>query len=149
MATTFEEILEHDGVLMYRNVGDSMMPLLRQNKDLMIIIRKTGKRLSVMDVPLFKRKDGKYVLHRVMWVRKSDYIICGDNQWYPERGIADCQILGVLTAVVRDGRRIEMDSFRMKCYSWLMWLTYPLRAVILYAVRSLWPRIKRKITSVG
>lgn len=145
MASTFEEILEHDGVLMYRNVGDSMMPLLREGRDLMIIVRKTDKRLSVMDVPLFKRADGKYVLHRVMWVRKSDYIICGDNQWYPERGVSDSQILGVMTAVVRDGKRIEMNSLKMRCYSWYKWLTYPFRAVLLYATRSLWPRIKRKI----
>lgn len=145
MASTFEEILEHDGVLMYRNVGDSMMPLLREGRDLMIIVRKTDKRLSVMDVPLFKRADGKYVLHRVMWVRKSDYIICGDNQWYPERGVSDSQILGVMTAVVRDGKRMEMNSLKMRCYSWYKWLTYPFRAVLLYAVRSLWPRLKRKI----
>lgn len=143
MITTFEEILEQDGQLMYRNVGDSMMPLLRQNKDLMIITRKTGKRLSVMDVPLFKRKDGKYILHRVIWVRKNDYIICGDNQWYPERGVTDSQILGVLTAVVRNGKRIEASSLGMRCYSLAQWLLYPARAAALCMARNIWPRLKR------
>lgn len=145
MAATFEDILNQDGVLMYRNKGDSMMPLLREGRDLMIISKKTSKRLSVMDIPLFKRRNGQYVLHRVMWVRKHDYVLCGDNQWYLERGISDDQILGVLTAVVRGGKRYEMSSFLMRTYSFLEWLLYPWRAAFIYARMAVWPSVKRKI----
>ncbi len=145
MATTFEEILQRDGVLMYRTKGVSMLPLIREGRDLMIVESIHDKALRITDVVLFKRKNGDYVLHRLMWQRNGKYVIIGDNLWDAERWISRSQILGVMTAVVRGGRRIEMSSIRMKCYSWLMWLTYPVRAVLLYAVRSVWPRIKRKI----
>lgn len=34
---TFEEVLERDGKLVYTNKGVSMMPLLRQDQDLLVI----------------------------------------------------------------------------------------------------------------
>jgi len=146
MNSTFEEILEHDGQLLYTNVGDSMMPLLRERRDILVISPKPEGRLSMLDIPLYKRDTGKYVLHRVMWVRKNDYIICGDNQYYPERGIGERHIIGVLTAVIRNGKRLEMNSLSMRLYGWMQWLLFPYRAVILYTLRSLWPKIKRKFS---
>jgi hypothetical protein len=141
----FEDILERDGQLVYTNTGNSMMPLLREHRDILIINRKTDKRLRILDCPLFKRDDGKYVLHRVMWVRKKDYVICGDNQWYLERGISDKHIIGVLTAVIRDGKRLEMNSFKMRLYSVLQWLFYPMRALWLFSFQCILPKLKRKI----
>jgi hypothetical protein len=35
--TTFEEEIEKNGRLVYTNVGDSMRPLIRQGRDLLII----------------------------------------------------------------------------------------------------------------
>jgi len=141
----FEDILERDGQLVYTNTGNSMMPLLREHRDILIINRKTDNRLRILDCPLFKRDDGKYVLHRVMWVRKKDYVICGDNQWYLERGISDKHIIGVLTAVIRDGKRLEMNSFKMRLYSVLQWLFYPMRALWLFSFQCILPKLKRKI----
>ena len=100
---TFEEIIRRDGRLVYTNVGDSMLPLIRQGRDL-LVIEKTSGRLKKYDVPLYKRDSGQYVLHRILKVRQEDYVICGDNRWRREYGITDRHIIGVLTAVVRDGR---------------------------------------------
>ena len=138
--TTFEEILAQQGVLMYTNTGDSMMPLLRQHRDVLIIRPKPEVRLSRLDVPLYKRDNGQYILHRVLWVRKQDYVICGDNQWYPERGITDRHIIGVLDAVVRDGRTIPLRataehphvSWKYRLYVHLWCDLYLLRAPIVW-----------------
>lgn len=78
--STFEEEISHTGKLIYTNVGDSMMPLIRQNRDLLIIEKVSG-RLKKYDVPLYKRDSGQYVLHRIIKVHKDDYVICGDNRW--------------------------------------------------------------------
>lgn len=51
--TTFEGILAQQGVLMYTNTGDSMMPLLRQHRDVLIIRPKPEGRLSRLDVHLW------------------------------------------------------------------------------------------------
>ena len=60
--STFEEELERTGKLVYTNVGDSMMPLIRQDKDLLIIEKKPEGRLKKYDVPLYRRDSGQYVL---------------------------------------------------------------------------------------
>lgn len=133
---TFEEILDETGTLVYTNVGTSMMPLLRQRRDLLIIGRKPEGRLKLWDVPLFKRDDGKYIMHRVLWVRKNDYLICGDNQWHIERGITDRHIIGVLEAVNRDGKLVVVRateqhpkvSLKYRIYVIVWCLTYPIRA---------------------
>ena len=63
--SSFEEILDREGQLIYTNVGDSMWPLIRQGRDLVVIHRTTG-RLKKYDVPLYRRDSGQYVLHRVL-----------------------------------------------------------------------------------
>lgn len=48
--STFEEEIARNGFLLYRNVGDSMLPLIRQGKDLLLIARKPEGRLRKYDV---------------------------------------------------------------------------------------------------
>ena len=78
--STFEEVLARDGRLVYSNVGDSMWPLIRQGRDLLVIEPARG-RLKRLDVPLYKRDNGQYVLHRILAVNPDSYVICGDNRW--------------------------------------------------------------------
>jgi len=97
------------------------------------------------DVVLYRRRSGKYVLHRIMVVRKQDYVLCGDNCWNLEPGIRDEQILGVLTAVIRDGKRLDVKApgYRARVFIW--WLLYPIRACVIYIrflVGKLWAKIK-------
>lgn len=113
--STFEEELEKNGILIYTNRGDSMMPLLRENRDL-IHIRKTNGRCKKYDVPLYKRDSGQYVLHRILKVRDRDYVICGDNRWQREYGITDRHILGVLEGITRDGVYIPVTDKRYRFY---------------------------------
>ena len=89
--TTFEEVIAQEGKLIYTNVGDSMLPLIRQDKDL-LIIEKTSGRLKKYDVPLYRRDSGQYVLHRMLKVRQHDYILCGDHRYHRDSGISDRHI---------------------------------------------------------
>ena len=43
---SYEEYLEKYGTMTYSNVGISMMPLLRQGKDLFTVRKKDGSALS-------------------------------------------------------------------------------------------------------
>lgn len=128
--STFEEEIQKNGRLVYKNVGDSMMPLIRQGKDL-IIIEKTNGRLKKYDVPLYRRDSGQYVLHRILKVRKNDYVICGDNRWQREYGITDRHIIGKLTAVVRDGKEITENDLKYKLYVHIICDFFYIRAFIL------------------
>jgi hypothetical protein len=144
--TTYEQELEQKGILIYTTVGMSMRPFLRSGEDMVIIERRDNSRFRPRDVVLYRRKSGKYVLHRIMAVRKDDYVLCGDNCWDLEFGIRDNQILGILTGVIRNGTKTDVNApgYRRRVFAW--WLLYPIRACLFYIrylVGKLWARIKK------
>ena len=141
-SSSFEEILEKEGHLIYSNVGDSMLPMIRQGRDLLVIRRQTG-RLKKYDVPLYRRDSGQYVLHRILKVREYDYVICGDNRWHRETGITDRHILGVLTAIIRDGKEIPATDPRYRLYVHLWCDLFPLRAFLLRGLHVL-KRVRKR-----
>ena len=133
---SFEKILETEGRLVYSSVGDSMLPLIRQGRDLLVIERVSG-RLRKYDVPLYRRDTGQYVLHRVLKVREHDYVLCGDNRWHRETGVTDRHVLGVLTAVIRDGTEVSAADWRYRVYVHLWCDLFPLRAFLLKGIHGL------------
>ena len=126
----FESYLDQYGRLIYTNVGTSMLPLLRERRDFMIIEKPRG-RLKKYDVPLYKRDNGQYVLHRILKVRKEDYVLCGDHCYNREYGITDRHIIGVLTGVVRDGRTYPVTDFRYRLYVHIWCDFFYIRALLL------------------
>ena len=135
---TFEDLLEKDGVLVYTNVGTSMMPLLRQRRDIIEIRKKDpAVRCKRYDAVLYKYGN-KYILHRIMKVRPKDYVICGDHNLRREYGITDEHILGVMTRVVRDGKSIYPTDWKYKLYVHLWCDFFPVRVSLLYLKRLLY-----------
>ena len=143
-SSTFEEEIAKYGELVYTNVGNSMLPLLREGRDLFIISRKPTGRLKKYDVPLYKRDSGQYVLHRILKVRRNDYILCGDNRWRREKGITDRHVIGVLTAIIRDGKTISVTDRRYRLYVHLWCDLFFVRAAVLW-LRTLLFTIIRKL----
>lgn len=127
--------------------GKSMLPMLRDEKDTVVLSKPDGK-LKKYDLPLYKRDDGKYVLHRVIRVEEDGtYTMCGDNQVRPEQGIRDDQIIGVVTSYIKNGkqRSCSYPGYRMYCHMWIFLL--PLRREKRF-LRHLAGRVKRKIKSM-
>lgn len=142
--SSFEEELEKNGSLVYTNKGRSMMPLLRQDRDLMVIEKKGPERCKKYDAVLFKRGN-RYVMHRILKVRENDYYIVGDNCRKGEY-VREKQILGVLRQVVRDGKTISVEDPAYLRYVHLWCDAYPLRAGLFFVrdgVRHVGSRIKR------
>lgn len=139
---TFEEQLEQQGFLLYGISGTSMMPLLRQKTDV-VLIEPIQNKIRARDVVLYRRDNGQYVLHRVLKIRKDDYVICGDHQYHPEYGITERHILGVMTAVIRDGVKLDITDLRYGIYVHLWCDLFYLRAGILRMKSLLW-YVKRK-----
>lgn len=139
---SFEEIINRDGRLIYSSVGDSMLPMIKQGRDLLVIERPAG-RLKRYDIPLYKRDNGRYVLHRILKVRDKDYVICGDNRYWPEYGITDRHIIGVLTAVITDGVEKPLTGVRYGLYVFFWCRLFCVRALILRVV-SFMKRVGRR-----
>lgn len=143
--TTYEQELERTGKLIYTTVGTSMRPFIRSQEDMVVIERKSGTRYEKYDAVLYRRDSGQYVLHRIVKVCPDGYTMCGDNRAHLEPGIRDDQILGVLTAVIRKGQKIDVGTseYQRKIRLWVA--LYPLRAVMIKTkglLCRLWKKLK-------
>lgn len=149
--STFEQQLEEHGRLVFTNKGTSMMPLLREGRDIMVIERKGAERCQKYDAVLFRRPGvegrGAYVLHRILRVNPDgSYWIVGDNCAYGET-VREEHILGVLTAVMRDGRTISVADRGYRLYVRLWCAPYRLRFFILRArgfAARIWHKLRGK-----
>ena len=130
-----ENILEEKGTLCYKNVGVSMLPLIREDKDVIVINRRPAERLKKYDVALYKRPGvsgrGAYVLHRVMTVNPDGtYWILGDNCNAGEN-VKEEDVLGVLSQVIHKGKnRAEGFGYWLYVHTWIA--AWPLRTLILH-----------------
>ena len=136
--STFEDEIKRTGRIIYTNVGDSMMPLIKQGRDVLVISTVNG-RLKRYEIPLYKRDSGQYVLHRILKVRKNDYVICGDNRCNKEYGITDRHIIGVLSGIIRDGREIPVTDIKCRMYAHLWCDLFPVRVLII-RIRQIFKR---------
>ena len=89
--------------------GISMLPTIVGGRDTVTIAKPTNK-LKKFDIILYRRKSGQFVLHRIIDLDGDGYILCGDNEVYPEKNIEQNQIIGVVTRYTRKGKIIEVDS---------------------------------------
>lgn len=131
--STFEDLLEQDGRLVYKTKGSSMRPLLRQNRDLVVIYRPEG-RLKKYDVALYRRGPA-YVLHRVIEVCDGYYLIRGDNTYALEH-VPDEAVIGVLTGFNRKGKYHEVTESGYQLYVHAWDALYPARRVAVGGLRA-------------
>lgn len=115
-AKEVSDAIRTKGIYVGGVVGTSMLPMLRQGID-KVMIKAPVFPLKKYDVPLYTNGD-HITLHRIVHItRGGRYIICGDNRHRYEYGITEDRIIGVLTAVIRDGRIIEADSDEFYSYA--------------------------------
>lgn len=125
---TFEQLLERDGHLAFTNKGVSMLPLLRQGKDVMLLEKKSATPLKKFDCVLFRRagktqKKDAYVMHRILRVNDDGtYWIVGDNCISGET-VAEKQIIGILKGIIRNGKTFSLKRIDYQIYvnTWCRW----------------------------
>lgn len=113
----FEEILDSGGSVSFTPRGTSMLPMLSDGTDTVVLKKPEGK-LRKYDLPLYFRKiTKKYILHRVVSIEKNGtYTMCGDNQLAREYGVRDEDIVGVVTSFTHNGKTVSVDEFSYKFY---------------------------------
>lgn len=138
-----ERQLQEQGFYVSTTVGVSMQPMLRNRRDRVIVLPVGTERLKKYDLPLYRRPDGKYILHRIIGVRNGDYIIRGDNT-YAKEYVPDAWVLGYVSEFYRGKRHIRSDARGYRFYARMWNFLYPVR--YLYHVgRSLAARVWHKI----
>lgn len=119
------ETLAEGRCVRFQPRGTSMLPLLRQGADA-VELSPPPKKLKKYDIPFYARKNGQYVLHRI--VKAGEHYTCvGDNQFDLEYPVSHSQVIAVVTAVYRNGRRIEVTSSAYRAYCVFWHYTRPLR----------------------
>lgn len=106
-----------------------MWPTILGGRDQVTLI-KAPEKLHKYDLPLYRRKSGQFVLHRIMSVNEDgSYNCCGDHQTQIEYGLKQEQMVGLVTNIVRKGKAFSADN-RHYCRWVKFWCAIrPLRPV--------------------
>lgn len=135
-----EEKMKNGESFSFLAFGDSMLPFLKNGKDL-VTLSPVTKTIRKNDVIFYRRENGQFVLHRVIKTLPGGKLwLCGDNQLYIERGISSEQVIAVLTGVVRNGKNVSLSSFSYRLY--LVFLT------VKRNIRLFYYRAKNKISRI-
>ena len=103
MAPLIRETLEKNGEVTFISAGRSMLPVIRDRKDAVTLV-KPKREIKPGDIVFYQRDNGQFILHRVMFVNSDKYVMRGDNQWDNEYNIRRDQIIGVLKCFERNGK---------------------------------------------
>lgn len=128
---TYEAYFAEHETLTYTNMGTSMLPMIKQGRDLFTLKKKTAERCKKYDVVLFRSPSGRYVMHRIVEVRENDYVLLGDNCLNKEYGITDADILAVMTEFVHKGKRYSVTDQRYLRYAKWRYASYPFRKMLM------------------
>ena len=149
--SVIEEVLAGGGEFRLYPKGTSMLPLLRQGVDSVVLRRRIDSKkapLKKHDIAFYRRTNGQFILHRVMKINKDgSYTMCGDNQTDQEKGILPEQIIGYVCRIYKGEKSLSMRSAKYKIYLFF-WTCMPYRRCIRFFRRVLgfiWRRLlKRK-----
>ncbi len=125
--------------------GDSMRPFLHDGKDIIVLEAVTPQKpCKKYDVLFYRRKNGCYVLHRLVGFDKNGYVMCGDAQFDVEHGISENMIIARLSGYYsyRDTDKFiscSSPAYRLKAACW----------VKSRELRRFFFRLKRKLKSLN
>lgn len=105
--------------------GISMLPMLRQGIDT-VTLSPLPETLRKYDLPLYRRDDGHYVLHRIVKTGQT-YTCIGDNQFVYEPGLRRDQMIALVTAFSRGEREYSVTDWRYRFYCRLWHSSRPVR----------------------
>ena len=122
--------------------GNSMYPLFRNGIDC-VVLTKIG-RISKYDIPLYKRKNGTYVLHRIVKIKNGILYLAGDYETRIEHPIYPSQLIANTKGFYRNGAYISCNQFWYKIYSYLWVVMIPYRKKIIRWFKGIRRKLRAK-----
>lgn len=111
--------------------GNSMAPLWHHLRNNVVLGSCDPSQLKRGDVPLYKRSNGQYVLHRVVRVRGDLFDVVGDAQCVVEKGVELNRALAVLVGFyTEDGVYVSADDKKYRRYAARRLASRPFRHVL-------------------
>ncbi len=119
-----EEMLRAGEHVRIRMKGHSMRPLLRSEKDDVMLVPCTEQEIAVGEIVLFHYRE-RYILHRIIARQGDRYILAGDGNYRMRESCTREAIIGRAVQVIRpSGHSLRCDSPRWRRASRL-WLAIP------------------------
>lgn len=140
---SFEDVIDEYGTLVWKCRGVSMRPMIHQDTDLVTII-KPVQNPKPMDIALYRRGDGAYVLHRVIGEEGDKYLILGDNCISVEH-VPKKNVIGIMKDLTRNGKLVNLDNLGQKMYENLWIKPWRFRVNVLRTKSRLKKAIKKLI----
>ena len=106
--------------------GTSMLPLLKEGRDLVELESCSQERLKKGNVVLYKKNDGTLVLHRIIKTENGEFFtVLGDHQFKNAERVNKNQIIAVACGFFIKGRYVNEKTrwYRMYKKIWLSSLT--------------------------
>ena len=115
MLPLLEEQLALGKTVRFYPRGVSMLPLIRENID-SVMLASAPPTLQKYDLPLYRRTDGQFILHRIVGVEEDTYVCRGDNQLQPEPGVRHEQVVALVIGFYRGERYHSITEWRYRLY---------------------------------
>ena len=132
----FSEKLCEGGSVTFSPRGASMLPMLRAYGD-SVTLTAPPARLKKGMVALFvlNKEDGgvKYILHRLVKIKKSGLVFCGDHRLECDPEVSPEAVVGVLSSYRSRGKERSIKSLTYRLYSFFMVHTTRIRKLALKA----------------
>lgn len=98
------QLLQDGKKVELRVTGDSMFPFLQHGRHVVQLMSVVFSQIKCGDIVLIRRNTGKYILHRVVMIKKKSFYIAGDAEIAAEGPIFPEQLVAIL-CLVRKGEK--------------------------------------------
>lgn len=138
-----KEQIGNDGKVSFTPKGNSMLPLFRNNMDI-VTLSKPQFPLKKYSIVFYQRENGQYVLHRLVGRKGHNYIMRGDNQYIDEKNISENQIIAMVSGFTRNGKSRKTTDFFYQLYC-VFWVNTMQIRKAYKILRHISGKVKRKI----
>lgn len=142
LAEVIELQLKTGGKANLTVTGNSMLPMLHHRKDSVMLVPVEDKQ-NIGQVILYRRENGRYVLHRIIAVTPDGYVCCGDNQFEKEP-VAHRQLIASVVSFTRKGKLYDCSALGYRFYTAIWVRGFFLRKTYIKLRRCL-GRLRQKI----
>ena len=115
--------------------GNSMYPLFRNRLDSVML--EKAESYKVGDIVLYCRKNGQYVLHRIVKIKGDCYALAGDNETQKEYPVEKENIIARAVSGVRGKKNINFSALWYKFYKFIWIKLFFLRKILLNIIKTL------------
>ena len=126
-----QELLKDGKTVRLPVTGTSMHPFLMEDRDSVELSTSLFSEVKSGNIVLILRKNGQYILHRVITKTDNCFYIVGDAQQEIEGPLYPNQLIAVVTSVWKKKKHIQCSNLWWKTLSYVWLKLRPFRYFIM------------------